>query len=235
MESDAPLLLPVVQCQLAAVRQVLLRVSAQGTPLPAAHVAPGQYVKLALPDSEGGAPRTYAIASPPGSDIIELLLKVPEEQVAPMLALGPDDRVSMSGPRGAGFPVQKARGHHLWLFATGSGIGPLRAVLEHLLPWRGEVLDITLMYGVRDPSELAFTDRFGAWADRGVRVVPVVSRPPPGSWDGATGHVQDHLQKTLEQRKKTLAFVCGLPAMDRDVTAQLLQRGVGTTQVFRNW
>lgn len=232
MVSDATHLLPVVESKLVAARQVLLKVSAKGTSLPAAHTTPGQYVKLAL---DRGVPRTYAIASAPGHHDIELLLKVPEEQVAGLLALGPDDRVSVSGPQGKGFPVDKAKGMSLWLFAVGSGIAPLRAVVEHLLPRRGELHDITLLYGVRDPSELAFPARFGAWAGHGVRVVPVVSQPREGTWDGMIGHVQDHLPKEFDHPATTLAFLCGLPAMDRDVCAQLLQRGVGPTQVFRNW
>lgn len=231
--------LPVVDCRRAAARQVLLRVSAhEHRSLLAAHTTPGQYVKLALED---GVPRTFSIASPPpvnnGGAEFEFLLKLPEEQLPGLLALGPDDRVQMGRPQGKGFPLEQARGKHLWLVAVGSGIAPLRAVIEHLLPRRSEVLDVTLLYGVRDPAELAFTARFGAWAGCGVRVIPVVSRPPPDgvAWDGRTGHVQDHLPKELADPERTVAFVCGLPAMERDVGAQLLARGVGPEQVFRNW
>lgn len=230
MVSDATHLLPVVSATLAGARQVLLRLGVKGTPLHAAHTIPGQYLKLTL---DGAVPRTYAIASPPGTDDFELLLKVPEEQVAALLALGPGDRVSVGGPQGKGFPVDKASGKSLWLFAVGSGIAPLRAVIEHLLPRRAELHDVTLLYGVRDESELVFTQRFGAWAGHDIRVVPVVSQPR--GWDGSTGHIQDHLPKEFDHPPSTLAFVCGLPAMDRDVSAQLLQRGVGPEQVFRNW
>ncbi len=232
MLPEAPHLLPVVASKLLATRQVLLTVSAKGTSLPGAYQTPGQYVKLAI---EGGVPRSYAIASPPGRDDLELLLKVPEEQVAPLLALGPEDRVSVSGPFGAGFPLAKAQGMSLLLFAVGSGIAPLRAVVEHLLPMQTHVRNISLLYGVREVSELAFASRFGQWVGHGVQVVPVVSRPRVGTWDGKTGHVQQHLPKVLDHPSTTVAFVCGLPAMERDVAAQLLQRGVGPEQIFRNW
>jgi NAD(P)H-flavin reductase len=232
MVSDALHALPVVDCKLAAARQVLLRVDGKGA-VAAAHTTPGQYVKVALPFDE--VPRPYAIASAPGNDVIELLLKVPEERVAPLLALGAEDKVTMSRPQGKGYPIERIGGHHLWLFAVGSGIAPLRAVLEHLLPRRNDLLDVKLLYGVREPAELAFTARFGAWAGHGIQVLPVVSRAPPDTWDGRAGHIQDHLPKELPDPARTLAFICGLPAMDREVSAQLLQRGVGPEQVFRNW
>lgn len=232
MVSDALHALPVVDCKLAADRQVLLRVDAKGA-VAAGHTTPGQYVKVALPFDE--VPRPYAIASAPGQDVLELLLKVSEERVASLLALGADDKVTMGCPQGKGYPVDRVAGHHLWLFAVGSGIAPLRAVLEHLLPRRNDLLDIKLLYGVREPGELAFTARFGAWAGHGIQVLPVVSRAPPGSWDGRVGHIQAHLPKVLPDPARTLAFICGLPAMDREVSAQLLQRGVGPEQLFRNW
>jgi NAD(P)H-flavin reductase len=236
-DPHAPTPVPVVEAKLAATRQVLLTLDA---PHHAdAHTIPGQYARLAFED---GVPRPYAIASAPhassgaGSSRFEFLLKVPEERVGPLLALGAGDKVAMSRPQGKGFPVDKAvRGTSLWLFAAGSGIAPLRAVVEHLLPKRAELHELVLLYGVRHAGELAFTSMFGDWAGRGVRVVPTVSKPQPGTWDGKLGRVQDHLPKEFEKPANVVAFVCGLPEMDRDVAAALLARGVGPGQVHRNW
>ncbi len=223
---------PVVESKLAGSRQVLLTL--EHPAFVDAHTASGQYAKLAF--EEGGVPRPYAIASPPGNGgRFEFLLKLPEERVGPALDLGPGDRVQMGRPQGKGFPVDKAAGKELWLFAVGSGVAPLRAVIEHVLPRRNDIGPITLLYGVRDPDELVFTQRYGDWAGHGVRVVPTVSRPKSGGWDGRTGYVQEHLPKAFERPEAVVAFVCGLPEMDRDVSAALLARGVGPEQVFRNW
>ena len=162
-------------------------------------------------------------------------MKVPQDRVDPLLALGPDDRVLMGRPQGKGFPIEKAKGKSLWMFAVGSGVGALRSVVEHLLPRRTEVADVSLLYGVRDAAELAFTHRFGAWAGHDVHVVPVVSQPKASTWDGKVGHIQDHLPKSFPEPEKIVAFLCGLPEMERDVSAALLARGVGPEQVFRNW
>lgn len=229
--SDAPLALPVVSAREIAARQVLLALSARGTPLMGAHTIPGQYSRLTFED---GVPRELVIASPPGTACLEFLLKLPAERVADLTALGPGDRIPVGRPHGQGFPIAKAEHRPLLLIGVGSGVAALRSVIEHLLPRRTAFGEATLLYGVRHQGELAFTDRFGAWAGHGIKVVPVVSRPGPG-WDGATGYVQSYLPKTLPTPARVCVFICGLPEMDKAVSAALLERGVGPEQIFRNW
>jgi NAD(P)H-flavin reductase len=155
--------------------------------------------------------------------------------MAQLASLGPGDRVPVSAPRGPGFPLARAAGRPLWLIGTGSGVAPLKAVVEALLPHRSRYADVHLLYGVRHADELAYTARFGEWAGRGVRVVPVVSQPRPRTWDGPTGRVQDHLPAKIEHPAEAWFFLCGLPEMDREVAAALLQRGVAPDQIFRNY
>lgn len=225
-------LLPVLDVRPAASKQVLLALGARGTPVQKGHVHPGQYALVKLGKD---VPRPFAIASPPGSDRVELLLKLPPEPTAAVLALTRDDKIAVSAPRGDGFPLARAEGKSLWLVATGSGVAPLRAVIETLLPQRARFADVSLLYGVRHADELAFADRFGQWSGRGVKVIPVVSQPAPGTWEGPVGRVQDHLPARFERPHETWAFLCGLPEMDREVSAALLSRGVGPDQIFRNY
>jgi NAD(P)H-flavin reductase len=236
--------LPVVDCRRVATRQVLLTLD--GGSVAESYTVPGQYTRLAFED---GVARPYAIASAPGfvangRQQLEFLLKVPtDDRVDALCALGTSDKITATRAQGPGFPVDKARGKNLWLFATGSGVAPLRAVLEHILPVRTDFADITLLYGVRTKDELAFTERFGAWAGHGIAVLPVLSRPnatpTPGgpvdelTWNGRTGYVQDHIPKALAHADKHVAFVCGLPEMDKAVAAALLERGVAS--VYRNF
>lgn len=229
--SDAPCALPVLSAREIAARQVLLTLSARGTPLAGLHTRPGQYARLTLGD---GVPRPYVIASPPGTDALEFLLKVPAERVPQLAELGTGDRVLVARPQGPGFPLELAQGKPLLLVAVGSGVAALRSVIEHLLPRRTTVGDVTLLYGVRHAAELAFAERFGDWTGHGIKVVPVVSRPEAG-WSGATGYVQDQLPKQFARPAQLVVFVCGLPEMEKAVAAALLERGVGPEQIHRNW
>lgn len=230
--SDAALHpLPVVAAVPAATGQLVLALRAAGTPVADAHAHAGQYALVQLGDDVA---RPFAIASPPGSDPLELLLKLDPARDAFVRALGRDDRVPVGPPRGPGFPLARADGRPLWLIGTGSGIAPLRAVVESLIADRHRYGDVHVVYGVRRVDELAWTDRFPAWRAAGVDVVPVVSRPD-GTWDGAVGRVQDHLPAAIPAALHAWFFLAGLPEMDREVHAALLARGVLPEQIFRNY
>jgi sulfhydrogenase subunit gamma (sulfur reductase) len=227
--------LPVVSVAAAAARQALLVVDATGTAVQRGHAAAGQYLKLGLlPDD---VPRPTAIASRPGGAHLEFLVRAPDERLAEILAIAPGEKVQASVPLGRGFPLDQARGRDLWLLGVGTGVAPLKAVVERILEERAAFGDVVLAYGVRTADELCFRSRFGAWLGQGIRVIPVVSRPAEGKtpWDGATGYVQHHLPRAFVRPDETVAFVCGLPEMERAVGAALLERGVGPERVFRNW
>jgi NAD(P)H-flavin reductase len=227
--------LPIVSVDTIAARHALLVVDATGSAVHRGHTVPGQYVKLGLFSDD--VPRPIALANRPGPARLEFLIKAPDERLARILSLSPGEKVQTSTPLGPGFPIGKARGRDVWLFAVGSGVGPLKSVVEHILEDRAAFGEVVLHYGVRTVDELCFAPRFGAWLGQGVRVVPVVSRPHEGTraWAGATGHVQDHLPPAFVRPDDIVAFVCGLPEMEKAVIAALAQRGVGPDRVFRNW
>ena len=218
----------VASCARVAARQVWLTLGP--TPLAASHTIPGQYALLSLDE---GAGKPIALASAPGCDTFEMLLKPSHDVVEALAALVPGDVVRCSGALGRGYPLERARGKSLWLVGVGSGVAPLRSVIEAVLLSRRDFQDVHLAYGVRHEEELVFTDSFARWEAHDVDVLPIVSQPR--GWAGATGYVQQHIPASFERPGDVVAFVCGTPAMDRDVGYTLAARGVSPEQTFRNW
>ena len=224
--------IPVLAVHAIAERQAFVVLDVAGSALAATHTDAGQYVKAGFFDDD--VPRPLGLCNKPGTGTFELLLKAPAERLVQLLALQKGECVDVGPAQGKGFPVDAARGRDLWLFGVGSGIGPLKAVVDVVLGERTAFGDVVVVYGVRASAELAFRDRFGGWAGHSIRVVPVVSGPDDG-WNGHTGYVQQQLPRTFEAPAQVTAFICGLPEMEKGVSEQLLERGVGPEQVFRNW
>jgi NAD(P)H-flavin reductase len=142
-------------------------------------------------------------------------------------------RVEVSTPEGKGFPLEKARGHDLLLFATGAGISAIRPVIASVRQERGTYGRVTLYFGARTPSAFAYSDELHEWEAGGVRVVCTVSQPGVSGWQGLTGYVQAHLGE--EPLQDVVAFVCGQSEMVQGVMAELRNRGVPKSAIFLNY
>jgi sulfhydrogenase subunit gamma (sulfur reductase) len=202
------------------------------TPLAGTHQRPGQYVHLRLPGLEEGL---FAIASPPGStDRWDLLVKEGSRLPDALIHLPLGSRVEVTQPKGRGFPLERARGKDLLLFATGSGISPIRSVIESIRLEREAYGRVTLYFGARTPSAFAYARDIEAWEDARIRVVRTVSQPGASGWQGLTGHVQAHLAEE-PLAPGTVAFVCGQQEMIQGVMEVLRARGLPTSAIHQNF
>src|SRR5262245_50685805 len=95
----------------------------------ASHTAPGQYVKL---EKDGLGESFFAIASRPNptGDRFDFLLKSGSALADAIAALAPGDVIHTTVAQGKGFPLDRAHGCDVVLVATGSGISPVRSLIQ---------------------------------------------------------------------------------------------------------
>jgi len=215
----------------AALRAIRLRLPEE---LARAHRRPGQLVKIHTDAGEG----FFALASAPDpAGTAELLVKrggrVADKAIARAV---PGGSLALSSPFGDGFPVGEARGRDLLLFAAGSGIAPIRSVIQHLLEDRGRSGRATLFYGQRHGGDFAYRAEHRAWEGGGVRVILCPSRADD-LWEGFRGRVQEVARSMAFgglPPAETVAFVAGMAAMVEDVRRTLAEAGMPPDRVFLN-
>jgi sulfhydrogenase subunit gamma (sulfur reductase) len=204
-------------------------------PLAGSHSLPGQVVKVRAPAGEA----YFALASAPGrGGAADLLVKrggrIADEVVAAAL---PGARLEVTAPFGKGFPVAEAEGRDVLLFAAGSGIAPVRALIQYLAGARHRHGRITLFYGQRRGGDFAFRREHLDWERSGVRVVLCPSGADD-AWQGVRGRVQE-VARSLAfggvAPEAAVAFVCGMSAMVNDVKATLKEAGVPPERVHLNF
>src|SRR5580704_18089855 len=99
------------------------------------HRHPGQLVQVQAP---GSRPGLFALANGPGSGRATELLVRRGTAIADAIvsAASPGAWLEPTEPHGPGFSVDHAMGRDVLLFATGSGITPIRALIQHLVERR---------------------------------------------------------------------------------------------------
>jgi NAD(P)H-flavin reductase len=200
-----------------------------------AHQRPGQIVKVGAGEGEA----FYALATAPHpAGETELLVKrggrVADALAARAVA---GAAVACSAPFGQGFPVEEAEGRDVLLFAAGSGIAPIRAVIQHVARHRARFNLATLFYGQRRQEHFAYVREHVDWERAGIRVVLCPSGEDD-AWQGVRGRVQQ-VARTLgfggARPGDVIAFVAGMTAMVDDVRLTLAGAGVPPERVHVNF
>jgi sulfhydrogenase subunit gamma (sulfur reductase) len=225
---------PVVDArdETAALRSLRLHLPPA---LAAEHRRPGQVVKVQTPAGDG----YFALASAPDPEgLVDLLVKrggaVADAVVA---AARPEASLPVTAPFGRGYPLDEALGRDVLLFAAGSGIAPIRSLVQALLHRRDEVDRLALFYGQRRGDQFAYRAEHLSWERRGLRVVLCPSEADQ-AWTGVRGRVQE-VARTLDFAGARLdqaeAYVCGMSSMVTDVKETLAQAGLDPARVHVNF
>jgi NAD(P)H-flavin reductase len=201
----------------------------------AAHVVPGQVVKIRTEHGEG----FFALSSAPDpSGSADLLVKRGGRVADTAIARAkPGARLCLTPPFGNGFAVSDADGRDVLLFAAGSAIGPIRALVQHLVRHRPRYGRITLFYGQRHGAEFAYVTEHLEWERHGIRVVLCPSGEDD-AWQGVRGRVQAIARSLAfggSPPGDAVAFVAGMTAMVNEVHQTLADAGIPPGRVHANF
>jgi ferredoxin-NADP reductase len=194
---------------------------------------PGQFISMDVQIDGKECVRSYSIASSPHHDNrFDLCLNiVPDGLVSPWLFhLKPGEPIRFQGPFG-GFTLRQPLDPVSAFIATGTGIAPIRAMLQYGYQ-EPNSSEVWLLFGVRREADILYRDEFEKMAreNPGFHFIPTLSRPHPG-WSGHTGYVQKQIARYLSGKRGFHAYVCGLKKMVDDVCRQLIAMGCDETSI----
>jgi CDP-4-dehydro-6-deoxyglucose reductase len=184
----------------------------------------GQYIDVIGPN---GLRRSYSVANAPASSK-QLELHIRAVQGGAMSNYWfhhaqINDLVRINGPLGSFF-TRPVAGLHLVFLATGTGIAPVKAMLEQLSSASAsdQPLSITVYWGGREPQDL-YADP-SQWNIE-MRYVPVLSRPTDG-WTHTHCYVQKAFLSHAHDLNNTVVYACGSDAMIQSARVELIQAGL---------
>ena len=204
--------------------QSIIKVVLRTPPNDKIHFLAGQYVSVIGPN---GLRRSYSIANAPRADgKIELHIKKVDggafsaywfEQAKV------NDLLRFEGPLGTFF-VRKPLPQRLILLATGTGLAPIKALLENMatLP-AAELPEVHVYWGSRYAEDI-YLDA-ALLSGTSSRINLLLSQPEP-EWPGRKGYVQNAVLADFKQFDDCAVYACGSIKMIESAKAALVESGL---------
>lgn len=145
--------------------------------------------------------------------------------------------VGLRGPFGKAWPVHEAINRDVVVVAGGIGLAPLRPLLRHFQVNREQFKNISLLYGMRTPHDLLFTEELEYWQKKAHFQVELTADSIPQTWKkpwkGFVGVVTPLIHKvSLDQPTDTVAYLCGPEVMMRFISCELNKRGMLNDRIY---
>lgn len=190
---------------------------------------PGQFGQFSL---MGIGEATFSMCSPPSKEEIEISVRNVGNVTNAMFTMEKGDLIGVRGPFGNGFPVEEIKGKDVIIVAGGIGFPPLASVVEYILKRRENYGKVWVLYGVKEVSDLIYTDRANRWADSyNIKIIQTVE-DRCRAWDGCIGLVTEQLKKLKIKPENTAGLSCGPPIMLKFVARQLQNLGLEAKDVY---
>jgi len=190
---------------------------------------PGQHVEVIGGD---GVRRSYSIANKLAENLVELhIKKVANGSLSEywFKLAKENDLLRLNGPLGTFF-LRDTRGKNIVFLATGTGIAPVKAMLESIEHLSAENTpdSVTVFWGGRTPEDLYYDV---SEEKSFLRYVPVLSRAHQG-WDGEIGYVQEVFVEEKPDLTSTMVYACGSDQMVHGARDLLVGLGLPTNMFF---
>jgi CDP-4-dehydro-6-deoxyglucose reductase len=225
-----PRTLPCRITELERLAPDVLRVKLRLPPTSNLSFIPGQYIDVI---GINGTRRSYSLANASFSDkLIELHVRAVSGGAMSDYWFNhakTNDLLRLNGPLGTFF-LRGCANTDVFFLATGTGIAPVKAILESLMQMREEQQprSLTVLWGGRKPEDF-YIDIAAIPGNH--RYIPVISRPNEG-WTGAKGYVQDILLATAPDLSNAAVYACGSDSMIHDAKQLLSNAGLPLARFY---
>jgi len=195
---------------------------------------PGQYVDIAIPDTD--TLRSFSMANTNSRDSgqLEFIIKIYEDGafskfLDTKVQLG--DHLDLVGPFGV-FTLRE-RDCDLLFVGGGAGMAPILCLLRRLAESES-TRKATYYYGARTKADLCFEDELRSLEQKlpNFTYVPALSEPSDDDWDGETGVITDVVKRNETDLADTDSYLCGPPPMVEAAMEMLPALGADEKHIF---
>ncbi|AND83852.1 anaerobic sulfite reductase subunit B [Clostridium tyrobutyricum] len=184
-------------------------------------VKPGQFFEVSIP-KYGEAPISVCGI---GNGYVDLTIRRVGVVTDIIHTFSTGQKLFMRGPYGNGFDVDIYINKELVIAAGGTGVAPVKAIIDHFSNNRGEVKNLNVLMGFKSPEDILFKDDIERWK-KNLNVTLTVDKASE-NYSGNTGLITNYIADIkIENLEKAQAIVVGPPIMMKFTIQELLKRGI---------
>ena len=186
----------------------------------------GQFFQLSIP-KVGEAPISV---SGKGDGFVEFTIRKIGRLTQGIFGLRPGDTLFMRGPYGNPFPIDRFKGKDLLVICGGTGMAPVKTLLNHFYDHPDEAKSVHLIAGFKDINCVLFTDELEKFKGK-FNVIPTLDNSSAPGFE--TGMVTAHIGKIpFDQFKDYNVAIVGPPVMMRFAALECMKNGVPEDKIW---
>lgn len=190
-------------------------------------VKPGQFFEVSIPKF-GEAPISV---SGIGKDTVDLTIRRVGKVTNEIFENYVGDSFFMRGPYGNGFDVEEFKGKQIVVIAGGTGLSPVKGVVDYFANHTEEADGVTLIAGFKSPSDVLFKEDFKFWNEK-INVIQTVDSAPEG-YEGCVGMVTKFIPELeIKDPANSVFITVGPPVMIKFVVKEILNLGMEEKNIW---
>lgn len=190
-------------------------------------VKPGQFFEISIP-KYGEAPISV---SGIGDGTVDFTIRRVGKVTNEIFENYVGDTLFIRGPYGNGFDLENYKGKELFVVAGGTGLSPVRGVVDFFAHNPDQAVSTTLIAGFKSPKDVLFKDDFKFWQEK-INVIQTVDTAPEG-YEGPVGMVTKYIPDLKFEDIENTSFICvGPPIMIRFTVQAILKLGVPEKNIW---
>ncbi|ACV62461.1 sulfite reductase, subunit B [Desulfofarcimen acetoxidans DSM 771] len=141
------------------------------------------------------------------------------------------DSLFIRGPYGKGFPLAAFLGKRLIIAAGGTGLAPVKSVINNFCRNPGDIDKLDLLAGFKTPADVLFKAELQEWSKK--FNVQVTVDKGDSSWSGRVGLITNLVKElTIENTDNTRVIIVGPPLMMKFTALEFINKSIPEKNIW---
>ncbi|WBW96107.1 anaerobic sulfite reductase subunit AsrB [Oceanirhabdus sp. W0125-5] len=190
-------------------------------------VKPGQFFEVSIP-KYGECPISV---SGIGEDYLDFTIRRVGKVTDELHKFKVGDGFWLRGPYGNGFDVNLYKGKEVIIAAGGSGLAPVKGIIDIIYETQKEYKDFNLLVGFKSPQDILFKKELKVWEEK-MNVTLTVDGAEDG-YEGNVGLITKYVEGVkVANKSNTAVIIVGPPMMMKFTVNTFLDAGIPEENIW---